>query len=109
MSAADRIPPHGEAGMRRFVDARTGRLAMPEPDPVQSAIRARRERWIAAFMLPVAVLSIASSSASLLFMPKPYLVELRLASLFGIVLSFALAGMALWTIGHAPKRPKGAA
>jgi hypothetical protein len=104
--SADRVPAYGDAGMRRFVDARTGRLAMPEPDPVQSALRARRERWTARFLLVFAVLSMASSTALLVFMSKPYLVELRLALMAGIVLSFGVVGIALWTITHVPKRPK---
>gem|GEM_PF-4968671 len=95
--------------MRQFIDPQTGRLAMPEPDPVRAALQKRRERWLAPILLVTAVLSIASSTASLTFMSKPYLAEVRLALMVGIVLAFVVVGMALWMIGHDSKRPKGGA
>ena len=104
MSDFDRVPLYGEAGMRRFVDARTGLLAMPEPDPVRVAAQKRRERWVVRFLLVAAVLSIASSTAQLAFMSKPYLAEIRLALISGIVLACVVVGLAVWSIAHEPKR-----
>jgi hypothetical protein len=104
MSAPDRIPPYGEAGMRQFVDARTGRLAMPEPDPVRTALQMRRERWVARYMLLFAVVSIAASTAMLARMSKPYLAEVWLALISGIGLACVVVGLTVWMIVHEPKR-----
>jgi hypothetical protein len=104
MSAPDRIPPYGEAGMRRFVDVRTGRLAMPEPDPALAALQRSRERWVARYLLVFAVVMIVWSTAALAFMSKPYLAEIRLALIAGIVLAFGVVGLAIWMIVHERKR-----
>jgi hypothetical protein len=102
MTARHRIPLYGEEGMRRFVDARTGRLAEPEPDPVRIALQRRRERWAARYLLAVAVVEIASSTA-VLALSKQYLAEIRLAWIAGIVLAFGVVGLAVWMIVHEPK------
>lgn len=85
--------------MNRFVNPETGRLELP-PDPAPTAAEKRRARWVNRFLLVFAIYGIATSTASFIFMSKPYLDLLRVAYVMELALGLAAAGIALWLISH---------